>query len=307
MRHIFVLFFTVSSVLLAQLPKPGSNNGGGGGGGSGTVTNVQAGTGITVVDGTTTPTVSADLTILPRFSTGSGTPAAACTAGAEFYTDTAADALYFCDNTDTWQRLQDYNGNIVTASGTLTADLPVIGGGSKAVAVGTRSGNTTQYVTTTGAQTSGDCVKIDANGNHVANGSACGSGGGGGPASVFGGVIDAAAAAASTTAYAHPYRDNFTTSEANRRFISPIACTARNLYFRTTTTQSATGDLVVTLVVNGTASAVTLTVAAGTSASTFSDTTHTATIAAGDYFYLSMANAATANAATVSSWSFACY
>lgn len=67
----------------------------------------------------------------------------------------------------------------LASSGALTANLPVIGGGAGvAPTVGTRSGNTTQYVTTTGTQTSGDCVKIDANGNHVANGSACGGGGG---------------------------------------------------------------------------------------------------------------------------------
>lgn len=41
------------------------------------------------------------------------------------------------------------------------------------------SGNTAKVVTTTGTLTSGDCVKIDANGNFVANGSACGSGGSG--------------------------------------------------------------------------------------------------------------------------------
>lgn len=71
-----------------------------------------------------------------------------------------------------------------TASGTLassavlTANLPVIGGGAGAApTVGTRSGNTTAFVTTTGAQTSGDCVKIDANGNHIANGSSCGGAG----------------------------------------------------------------------------------------------------------------------------------
>lgn len=64
------------------------------------------------------------------------------------------------------------------SSAALTANLPVIGGGAGvAPTVGTRSGNTTQFVTTTGAQTSGDCVKIDASGNHVANGSACGGSG----------------------------------------------------------------------------------------------------------------------------------
>lgn len=65
----------------------------------------------------------------------------------------------------------------IASSGALTANLPVIGGGAGvAPTVGTRSGNTTAYVTTTGTQTSGDCVKIDANGNHIANGSACGGG-----------------------------------------------------------------------------------------------------------------------------------
>lgn len=65
----------------------------------------------------------------------------------------------------------------LTQTATLTANLPVIGGGSgTGVAVGTRSGNTTAFVTTTGTQTSGDCVKIDASGNHIANGSACPTG-----------------------------------------------------------------------------------------------------------------------------------
>ena len=37
------------------------------------------------------------------------------------------------------------------------------------------SGNGSIVVTTTGAQTAGECVTIDANGNHVAAGAACGS------------------------------------------------------------------------------------------------------------------------------------
>lgn len=70
------------------------------------------------------------------------------------------------------------SGSALSPSAALTANLPVIGGGAGvAPSVGTRSGNTTAYVTTTGAQTSGDCVKIDASGNHVANGSACGTAG----------------------------------------------------------------------------------------------------------------------------------
>ncbi len=66
------------------------------------------------------------------------------------------------------------SGTTWASSAALTANMPVIGGGAGAApTVGTRSGNTTQFVTTTGAQTSGNCVSIDANGNHVANGAAC--------------------------------------------------------------------------------------------------------------------------------------
>lgn len=69
----------------------------------------------------------------------------------------------------------------IASSAALTANLPVIGGGAGAApTVGTRSGNTTAFVTTTGTQTSGRCVEIDANGNHIAAAAACGSGGGSG-------------------------------------------------------------------------------------------------------------------------------
>lgn len=64
----------------------------------------------------------------------------------------------------------------MASSGTLTANLPVIGGGAGgAPTVGSRSGNTTSFATTTGSLTSGNCVKWDASGNAVDNGSVCGS------------------------------------------------------------------------------------------------------------------------------------
>lgn len=67
----------------------------------------------------------------------------------------------------------------VASSAALTANLPVIGGGAGvAPSVGTRSGNTTAFVTTTGTQTSGRCVEIDASGNHIAAAAACSSGSG---------------------------------------------------------------------------------------------------------------------------------
>lgn len=68
-----------------------------------------------------------------------------------------------------------YNATTTLASsGVLTANLPVIGGGAgSAPSVGTRSGNTTAFVTTTGSQTAWNCAKIDASGNHIANGGPC--------------------------------------------------------------------------------------------------------------------------------------
>jgi hypothetical protein len=77
---------------------------------------------------------------------------------------------------------QNTTGNAATAttaaglSQSITSGLPVIGNGTGIIA-GTKSGNTTEFVTTTGTLTSGHCVDIDGNGNFVDNGSACGTGG----------------------------------------------------------------------------------------------------------------------------------
>lgn len=117
---------------------------GSGSGGSGTVTSVSWTGGIVSV---ATPTTTPAFTIA---GTSGGIP-------------------YFSSST-AW-----------ASSAALTANMPVIGGGAgTAPSVGTVSGNTTEFVTTTGTQTSGDCVKIDANGNHIDAGAACGSGSGGG-------------------------------------------------------------------------------------------------------------------------------
>jgi len=77
---------------------------------------------------------------------------------------------------------------VVTAAGTLTSNAPVIGGGSKAVAVGTASGNTTEFGTITGTKTANKQLAFDASGNIIA--SATDIGGSGSGATAVSGLTD---------------------------------------------------------------------------------------------------------------------
>lgn len=75
------------------------------------------------------------------------------------------------------------------------------------------------------------------------------------------------------------------------------ACTIDSLYVTTNSTQPASGSLVITVTKNGADTALTITIAAGTAANTFSDTTHSVTVAAGDSLSLKFVNNATATSA----------
>lgn len=72
-----------------------------------------------------------------------------------------------------------YSSNTTTnTSSVLSANNPIVGGGAgSAPSSASRSGNTTEFVTTTGVQTAGSCVTIDSNGNHIASGSSCAASG----------------------------------------------------------------------------------------------------------------------------------
>lgn len=64
--------------------------------------NLAAGDGISLGFTASGVTASTDSATVPRYSTGSGVPAAACTQGRDFYLDTAAAQLYQCTATNTW-------------------------------------------------------------------------------------------------------------------------------------------------------------------------------------------------------------
>lgn len=63
-----------------------------------------------------------------------------------------------------------------TGAVTFTANVPLIGNGTSAVAQGSVTGNTTQFATWTGPKTANNCVNVDGNGNLTISGATCGAG-----------------------------------------------------------------------------------------------------------------------------------
>lgn len=239
---LLAALWLVTSKVYGQNPEitVGIGTGSGGGGGSSTtVTMLGAGAevcvpgsdvacrsivpnlGGAVTQNTNDIEVGPSDVIVVYYNNASGAPGGACPSGQYIGSDITNHRPYWCLDS-LFVRLPRYD-EVILASGTsggipyysssttaassavLGANLPVIGGGAGAPpSTGTRSGNTTAFVTTTGAQTSGDCVKIDANGNHVANGSACG--GGGAALRHYWGSFGNSGATIAATAYSNPRR-----------------------------------------------------------------------------------------------------
>jgi len=91
----------------------------------------------------------------------------------------------------------------------------------------------------------------------------------------------------------------FTTNsvEASRQVIIPVAGTIKNLYVLTATTQSANNSQVCTVRKNGASTAITTTIPASAAAGTFSDTTNSVSVAAGDRLSLQVQNNAASGTA----------
>ena len=95
---------------------------------------VQAGTGINV----TSNSISLEDAVVPLYYTGSGAPQIACAAGRDYYVDTAALNLYFCQAANTWQAVAKVghthaaaditSGTIALARGGTSSDLSTTGG-----------------------------------------------------------------------------------------------------------------------------------------------------------------------------------
>jgi hypothetical protein len=90
------------------------------------------------------------------------------------------------------------------------------------------------------------------------------------------------------------------TAESQVRLPLSSACTISDLYVRTTATMNALASLAVTLFKNGSSTALTLTIAGGSVAGTYSNTANSVTFAAGDGWVLGFTNAGSATAAASS-------
>lgn len=113
----------------------------------------------------------------------------------------------------------------------------------------------------------------------------------------------AATVTASTTAFG-PIEgtSNYNATENNRQIVMPYAGTIKNFYVATSTLQPASGNMVITLRKNGASQTVTLTIAAGAAAGTFSDLVNSFTFVAGDLISIQFVNNGTAASAALIAW-----
>jgi hypothetical protein len=84
----------------------------------------------------------------------------------------------------------------------------------------------------------------------------------------------------------------------------PTACTFSNFYFRIYSAQGGTGSLVITLQKNAVDTALTITIAAGSAAGNFSNTSNTVTFAAGDTWQIKTVQNATSGSTSAAGYSF---
>lgn len=119
---------------------------------------------------------------------------------------------------------------------------------------------------------------------------------------IFGGHGNGDAVGASSSEAICPFIAGLAAS--TRIFPIPVAGTVKNLYIRTASAQPATGTLVVTVYIDLSPTTITLTIAAGAAAGTFSDTAHTASLTAGGAINVVLQNNATADSAIIGGVTF---
>lgn len=113
----------------------------------------------------------------------------------------------------------------------------------------------------------------------------------------LGGVQDLTIGASTTTYISYNQVSNAV--EARRNYIMPMAGTIREMYVVMSGTQDASGSLVITMRKNGSSQTLAVTVAAGSGTGTYSDTSNSFSVSAGDLVSIQVTNNATATSARI--------
>lgn len=170
-------------------------------------------------------------------------------------------------------------GTDYAAAPTGSANTPLLNNGSGGFTNGTSTGNTTNFVTSSGSLTAGNCAQWDASRNLIDSGSPCGSGTGGG--GMFG-YSDNSLTLTAATRYVPIYGSGTpSTTEADYEVKSPSATTAANLQVSISADPGVGQTLAVTLRKAGADTALTCTITGG-AALTCQDLTHSVNIAQND-------------------------
>lgn len=301
---------------------------------------IAAGTGVAVSNGdgqSGNPTVSTDTAVVNTFSSGTGDVPATGAVGT-YYFETDVPGMYAYPATDTEHWV------LSIAAGTAQGDL-FYASGVDVLAALAKDANATRYLSNTGASNNPAWAQVNltngvtgdlpfanvaqASGASVllGRGSAAGAGdfqevtlgsgltmtgtvlsSSGGSSLLMYGHAGGVQANSGATEYLPMWGGGNTvsTTEANREVVIAKACTLGNLYIRTQDAQSGTGALVLTIRKNAADTAVTVTISAGAAAGTFSDTSNTVAVAAGDRVAMKLANAASAGSAFINGWSLTC-
>jgi len=114
---------------------------------------------------------------------------------------------------------------------------------------------------------------------------------------IMGANGDAVAIPASTTYFLHPFMSGLLTASRNATIPKPGVF--KNFYITIGSAQPASGSLVATVMKGGSATALTITIPAGSGAGGYSDLTHSFTVVAGDAIRVNLQNNATGASGTI--------
>ncbi|MDA8170316.1 MAG: hypothetical protein M0Z48_00605 [Nitrospiraceae bacterium] len=156
------------------------------------------------------------------------------------------------------------------------------------------------------SQAGGQCAIWNATDSKWEN-QACPSGAGGQPIVFIGFANQGVAASAITYFSIAGPQSSYSAGEVNQRIFVPVSCTLKNLYASIGRPQDSTGSLILTLLKNSTATALTVTFPAGSAQATMEkDITDTVSVTAGDYLDFKLANNATVTSADIIGTSLEC-